>query len=120
MGGNGMQIQSTAQPKKSFLQNDRMLVCSMLVIYGVCILGLIGAVFWGLNRRNQVISANATETAIVLITQEVEISATAVALSTEQSQYEFIDPFDKNLYYWGEGYESNEYADKNRPLAKVR
>ena len=102
--------------KKSFLQNDRMFVCSMLVIYGVCILALIGAVFWGLNRRNQVISATATETAVVLMTQEAEISATAIALSTEQSQYEFIDPFDKNLYYWGEGYESNEYADKNKEI----
>ena len=49
--------------QKGFFQNDRKLVCSMLVIYGLCIFGAIAVTFWGLNRRQLTLSANGTSTA---------------------------------------------------------
>ena len=111
-----MEVQSTTEQKKSFLQNDRMLVCSMLVIYGVCILGAIGAVFWGLNRRSQTISANATGTAVALSTQHAQATGTAIVRSTEQAQYQMIDQFDTNENRWLTGYESSEYWNGYRRI----
>jgi hypothetical protein len=81
--------------KKGFLQNDRRLVCGMLVFYGVCIIGVIAATFLWLNQRNQTISANAT--------------TTAAARSTELAQYELIDRFDSNTNLWRTGDEDDEY-----------
>ncbi len=77
------------ETKKGFLQNDRLLVCSMFVFYGVCILGLIGTTFWWLNWRNQTNSANAT--------------STAAAHSTEQSQFEVVERFDDASGHWRVG-----------------
>jgi hypothetical protein len=112
-----MEIQPTPEPKKNFLQNDRLLVCGMLVIYGVCIVGLIGTGFLAVSLTKQAASASATNTAVAFSTHEAEISATASALSTEQAQYDFIDPFDKNLYYWGEGSESDDYSDDHKEIS---
>ena len=36
---------ATTENKKSFLHNDRMLVCGMLVFYGLCIIGLAGVAY---------------------------------------------------------------------------
>ncbi len=90
----------TVEDKKSFLQNDRKLVCSMLIIYGLCILGLVAATVWGLDRRSKAISANATSTAFAQATQQAKTTATAVAHATEQTQYEFIDRFNNNAEEW--------------------
>jgi len=99
-----------AENKKQFLRNDSLLVCSMLAIYGVCILGLIGAALWGLDRRNRRVSADATSTAFALATQQVYASATAVARSTEQAQYEFIDRFEtSSAVQWSAGVQDSEY-----------
>ena len=86
--------------KKSFLQNDRMLVCSMMMFYGICLLGAIAATFWGLNRRNQAISANATATAAVIATDQAQVTATAIARLEEQDNYEYIERFDKVTGLW--------------------
>lgn len=106
-------MQSTAGEKKSFLQNDRMLVCSMLLFYGLCIVGLIAGTFIWLGQRSKTISANATSTAHAVATAQVNATATAVAHATEQAQYEFIDRFDTNKYFWWEGSEDNEYYSGN-------
>jgi hypothetical protein len=98
-----------SENKKGFLQNDRLLVCSMLVFYGVCIIGLIGATFWWLNQRNQTISANATATGIAAATRRADATATAVARTTELAQYEFIDTFDTNINRWRMGPENSDY-----------
>ncbi len=99
----------TVEDKKSFLQNDRKLVCSMLVIYGLCILGLVAATIWGLDRRSKGISANATSTAFARATKQAKVTATAVAHGTEQAQYEVIDRFDRDNQGWRAGFEDNEY-----------
>lgn len=103
-----MQIQPMEQ-KKSFLQNDNLLVCSMLVIYGVCILGLVGAAFFGLNQISHKKSASETATAAVISTEQAHATSTAIALATEQAQYEFIDRFDKDTQRWTTGNENNDY-----------
>jgi len=98
-----VETQPTTEQKKGFLQNDRLVVCSMLTIYGLCILGAIAAVFWGLNRRNQTISTSTTATAVAISTQEAQAFATAVVDLTQQAQYELIDRFDSNENQWNIG-----------------
>ncbi|HET9911438.1 MAG TPA: family 16 glycoside hydrolase [Anaerolineales bacterium] len=104
-----MDQQTPIEDKKSFLRNDSLLVCGMLTFYGVCILVLIGAAIWGLDRRNQKISADATSTAHAAATQHAKATATAMVRATEQAQYEVIDPFDTNKRDWRVGAEDNEY-----------
>jgi len=105
-----MDQQAPIEDKKSFLQNDPLLVCGMLTFYGVCILALIGATIWGLDRRNQKISADATSTAHAAATQHAKATATAMMRATEQAQYEVIDPFDTNKRDWLTGAEDDEYS----------
>lgn len=102
-----METPSTTS-KKSFFQNDRLLVCSMLAFYGLCILGCVAAVFWGLNRTNQTLSASATSTAIFQSAQQANATATAIVHATELAQYEIIDPFDVNINNWRMGAEDND------------
>lgn len=104
-----MEQQVSAQDKKGFLQNDRLLVCSMLAFYGICILGLISVAFWGLDRRSKAISTNATSTAFAVATEQANATATIVARSTEQAQYEFIEPFNNNREYWLKELADDEY-----------
>ena len=94
---------ATTANKKSFLQNDRMLVCSMFIFYGFCIIGLAGAAAWWLNQRSQTLSASATSTAYAMATQQISGTATAVARATELAQYELIDRFDSNKNKWQTG-----------------
>ena len=89
--------------KKSVLQNDRLLVCGMLIFYGFCMIGLVGAAFWWLNQRNQSLSAHATSTAVADATQQANATVTAIAHSTEQAQFEFVDHFDDNSGRWRVG-----------------
>jgi len=97
------------EEKKSFLHNDRLLVCSMLGFYAFCILGLAGAAIWGLDRRNRQISANATSTAFAVATRQAQSTATAVARMTEQTQYKYIDPFNDNSQNWATELVDDEY-----------
>lgn len=101
----------TTENKKGFFQNDRKLVCSMLVFYGVCILGVIATTFWGLARRNQAISANATATAAIIATQQTKATATAIARLADQDQYEYIERFDKISTQWFVGEYDKKYAN---------
>jgi len=104
-----MKQDAPIEEKKSFLQNDHKLVCSMLVVYGLCIFGLVTATIWGLDRRNKKISADATSTANAIATQRANVTATVVAHSTEQAQYEFIDPFKDNSQFWFTDSVDDEY-----------
>lgn len=101
-----MDQQIPIEDKKSFLRNDSLLVCGMLTFYGVCILVLIGAAIWGLDRRNQKISAEATSTARVFANRA---TATAMVRATEQAQYEVIETFDTNKRDWLVGADDNDY-----------
>lgn len=105
-----MQTQPVEQ-RKSFLQNDRLLVCGMLVIYGVCILGAIGAGFFGLRWGSQKISSNATATAAVIATKQVQATETAVARLVEQDKYEYIERFDRISGDWFVGKDKSSYGD---------
>lgn len=99
-----------AEDKQQFLRNDRNLVCSLLVIYGICILGLMGATLLGLGLRSRRISARATSTAFALATQHTNMTATAIVRSTEQAQYEFIDRFETSqAAQWLTGVQDSEY-----------
>jgi hypothetical protein len=105
----------TQQPiiknQKAFLQDDRKLVCSLLVVYGLCIGAGIAAVLWGLNSRRLTLSANATSTANVIAAQQANATATADALLAEQDQYEFIERFDKASKRWFVGQGDPEFGD---------
>lgn len=98
-----------SSPKISFLHNDRALVCSMFIFYGLCILGLIGATFWALDRRSKEISKNATSTAAVVATEQAVATTTAVARRTEQDRYQVVDRFDSNKNSWRSGSEYSNY-----------
>lgn len=95
-----MEQDTPIEEKKSFLRNDRKLVCSMFVVYGLCILGLVTATIWGLTQRSKRIAANATSTANAGATQQAKVTATAVARTTEQAQYKFVDLFNDNTQFW--------------------
>ena len=104
-----METHSVTGEKKALWQDDRMLVCGMLVVYGVCILVVVGAVFFGLNRRVQTIALNATATAVAESTQQAQATMTAAVHATEQAGYEFVEHFDTNLNLWRSRREDNEY-----------
>jgi hypothetical protein len=95
--------------KKSLLQNDRLLVCSMLVFYGICMVGVMAVAFWGLRSRSQIMAANTTATANAFATQRANATSAAVAHATELAQYEMIDPFDTNKNDWITGFHDSEY-----------
>src|SRR5215213_5869072 len=95
-----MTQQPATENQKGFFQNDRKLVCSMLVMYSLCIFGAIAATFWGLNRRQLTLSTNATSTAFAVATQQANVTATAVAKLAEQDQYEYIERFEKPSRRW--------------------
>jgi hypothetical protein len=102
-----MEMQPVEQ-KKNIFQNDRLLVLGMLAIYGLCILGCIGAIFWGLNQEKRTISARETSTAYALATQQVHVTATAEARATNQPHYGYTDYFYGNLGRWPVGKRDNE------------
>jgi hypothetical protein len=97
-------MEMTQQPatknQKGFFQNDRKLVGSMLVVYGLCILGVIALTFWGLNGRRLILSANATSTAYAIATQQANTTATAAAFLLEQDQYEYVERFEQSSTDW--------------------
>lgn len=97
--------------KQGFLQNDRMLVCGMLMFYGACILGVIALTFWSLKSRGQTRSANATSTAAVAATEQANATAIAIGRATEQAQYKLIDGFDSysSSSRWTYGSQNNDY-----------
>jgi hypothetical protein len=95
-----MTQQPTTENQKGFLQDDRKLVCSMLVVYSLCIFGCIAAVFWSLNSRRLTLSNNATSTAVAIATQQANVTATLSARMTEQAQYKVVDDFSDNEMDW--------------------
>ena len=111
--------------KKGLLQNDRLLVCGMLIFYGLCIIGLAGGTFWWLNQRSQAFSASATSTAEIIATQDhlnaTEMAygtATAVTHATELAQYELIDHFDSNINRWRTDMENYSYWTVSTQIAE--
>ncbi len=102
--------------KKGFLQNDRLLVFSMLAFYGLCLIGLIAATFWWLDRRQQVISANETATGIAVATQHANATSTAIVRATEQSHYEIVERFDTVSGRWLTGIVDSEYWKGRRAI----
>jgi hypothetical protein len=102
--------------KRGFLYNDRLLVCSLLVIYTICIAGFFGAIFGTLNISRAMISANATAGAITAATEQVSATSTAVVRATEQSQYEFIERFDMVSGRWLTGVVNSEYWKGRRAI----
>src|SRR5262245_14786695 len=105
------------EKRKGFLQNDRMLVCSMLVIYGVCLIGTITAIFWGLRSTSQVLSTYATATRAAFATQQANATATAIARGTELAQYELVDTFESNINHWLVGAENSKYWKGSMQIA---
>jgi hypothetical protein len=91
---------TTTANRKGFLQNDRRLVCGMLVFYGLCCIGLFGGGFWWLNQRSQTLLANATSTAMAAATQQANATATVIVHTTEQAQFEYVDHFEDNSGRW--------------------
>lgn len=83
---------TTTENKKRFLQNDRLLVCSLLMVYALCLFGFTGAVYWVMNRGREFTAG-----------QQANATATAVARATEQSQFEIVEHFDKTLGQWQVG-----------------
>lgn len=100
---------NTAETKKGLFQNDRMFVCSMFVFYGACFIGVLVLMFWGLDRRNKTISANATATGVAIATQQAQATTTAIVRLAEQEQYEFVERFDKESASLFFGIQNNEY-----------
>jgi len=106
-----MTQQPATENQKGFFQNDHKLVCSMLVIYSLCIFGAIAATFWGLNRRQLTLAANATATANAVGTQQANVTATAAAKLAEQDRYEYIERFDETSSHWFVGPYDRQYGD---------
>jgi hypothetical protein len=114
--GDGMENNHMTENKKGFLQNDRLLVCSMLVFYGLCLIGLIAATFWWLDRSRQAVSANETATAVISGIQQANATSTAITHATELAQYEFIERFDMVSGRWLTGVVNSEYWKGRRAI----
>ncbi|MBK9924793.1 MAG: DUF1080 domain-containing protein [Anaerolineales bacterium] len=108
-----MDNQVVSENKKSFWQNDKLLVCGMLSFYGLCIVGLIAGTFLWLGQMNRKISANATSTAQVVATQDANATATAIVRTTEQAKFGFVEKFDSNNQNWLTEKDEDEYAKSN-------
>jgi hypothetical protein len=106
-----VETQSTAGEKKSFFQNDRLLVYSMLAFYGLCILGCIVVIFGGLVRKNKTMAADATSTAAINATEQAMGTATAFARTADQNTYEFIERFDQVSGRWFTGVYEKRFSD---------
>ena len=106
-----MTQQPATQNSKGFLHNDKMLVCSMLVLYGVCILDFIAAAFLWLNQIRETAFASATATTSASSTQEANWTATTVAHSTQQAEYRIVDDFTDNHWSWLTETVNDEYMD---------
>jgi hypothetical protein len=89
----------------------------MLAFYGICILGLVGAAFWGLSRYTATVAANAASTADAVSTQQANATATASAYLAEQDQYEYIERFETDTSHWFTGETTPaEYGNVNAAI----
>ena len=89
----------TQQPaltdKRRILRADVLFTCSMLFACCILFTALIAAPFWEFEERQPLISTNTT--------------STALAIATQQAQYDFVDPFNTNKNRWRVGSENSEY-----------
>ena len=46
------------EEKKGHIKDDRLLVCGMLALYGICFVGVITAAFFWLNQAQDTRNAN--------------------------------------------------------------
>lgn len=106
-----MENETAPGDKKGIFQNDLVPIFGLLVISCICILGLAAASLWGLNDFKTTILANATSTAFAVATQQKNVSATAIAHTTEQAHYEFIERFDEVSARWYVGPHPKQYGD---------
>ena len=106
-----MKDQNTPEGKKGFLQNDKLLVCSMLTFYGLCIVGVIAGAFIWLGDRAETTNINATATRVMIATEEANVTATAKARIAEHDKYDYIERFDKNSGLWFVGAYEKRYGD---------
>lgn len=91
--------------------NNFLLVCGMLSLYAVCILVSFGAIIGVLQYEKQAYTVNVTSTAFTAATQNADAEATAIARSTEHSQYEFIERFEEVSARWYVGPSAKQYGD---------
>lgn len=89
-----------ALSKKIFLQNDKLLVFSLLFIYGLCMAGIVGAGFLGFRWGERVDSI-----------KQAQATATAHAYFEEQDTFEYIERFDKISGDWFVGEDKGSYGD---------
>jgi len=65
--------------------------------------------FTWIRRYKGNADANATATGVIVSTEQAKVRETADARSTEQAQFEFVDPFDKNIGRWRTASVDDEY-----------
>jgi hypothetical protein len=103
-----MTLQPSPEKRKGFFRNNRRRLFRLPLILGLCILGLLAALSWGLDRSLPTPSASATATTDDAGTQQANATSTAVALFTEQDQYEYVERFDQKPKHWFVGTHDNE------------
>lgn len=105
-----MNQQPETKDEQRVWKKDCLFACSMFMVFGVFLFGLIAAPLWEYDQRQKIMSANATSTANAVTTQRANSTATAVAHTTEQLEYSVIDPFDNNIRGWRTANVNDEYA----------
>jgi len=103
--------QNEFNENKKIIRKDTWFVCSMLVIYAICFILVIGGSYIWIRDDRNATYAHATATEGAIATQQANATATAVAHSTEQAQFEIIDRFDNNSGRWYTGNASGDYGD---------
>lgn len=106
-----MESQPFVEDKPGASRNSILIVCSMLIIYCICVAGAFAGIFWGLNYQRQIDLVSATSTAYVIATEQAQATTTAIAQLAEQDKYEYIDRFDKVTSDWYVGSYEKKYGD---------
>ena len=106
-----MEIKDTPGNNEGWIQKNIGVVLAVLALSCICLVSVIGAPLWGINDLKKTVLANATSTAFSIATQSKNVTVTAVARSTEQAGYEFIESFDEVSARWYVGPHPRQYGD---------
>ena len=107
------EVDKTNDPRRK----DLRILVAMLAVYALCcVIFITGSFIWIRNDRKAA-NANATATEGAIATLRANATITAVAHTTEQAKYQFVEKFDSNVNLWRAQQQDNDYWKGNIRVA---